>query len=66
MLLLSKMCKEGMPLDVITFIGAMSACKKDRQWKKGLSLQGEMRKVDVTFNVISVLAAISACKQGMQ
>ena len=65
-MLLSKMRKVGMPLDVISFIAAMSACEKGRQWEKGLSLLGEMRKVDVTLNVISVSAAISACKKGRQ
>eukprot|EP00973_Karenia_brevis_P072754 10104252-Karenia_brevis.AAC.1 len=51
-----------MPLDVISFSAAISACKKGQQWQLVAPLFDEMQTGPVLLNVISFNAAISVCE----
>ena len=48
--------------DVITYIGAISACGKGEQWHQALSLLQETQSANVIPNVSTYSAAISACE----
>eukprot|EP00973_Karenia_brevis_P044037 6101401-Karenia_brevis.AAC.1 len=54
----------SMPLDVISFSSAISACGKGEQWQHAAPPCDERRRRGVLFDAICFYAAKGASKQG--
>ena len=60
------MQKARIQADVIIFNAALSACEKDAQWQRALSLFDGIQKIRIQPDVITFSVTISACEKGKQ
>ena len=66
MTLLPKVGEGNMTANMISFIAAISACKRRQAVEACTAILEKMRSEGMTPNVISFSVAISACKEGEQ